>query len=265
MLTLAATNTISGVAGTATAITYSIFGLTLLSGAETYAVLAQGQLATSAGTLYTVPGSTTAFVKQFILVNATSSAVNGIILYVNGTAAGNQITGTISIPANGTAMIDDDGLAVYDANGSKLSAILSQTATSLSGVSALPAGTTATTQTANDASTKVATTAYVNTAVTAYSLSHSTIFQTTVNLSESGTQAVGSGNFTITGAGWTPGQQVFVTQASTRPNSTLYDSIETDPIIATGIVLNSTTIQVNWASLAGPVANQYTFNYWLGN
>src|ERR1035437_3126003 len=105
MLTLAATNTISGVAGTTTAITYSIFGMTLLAGVETYTILAQGQLATSAGTLYTVASSTTAFVKQIVLANATSSPVTGVKLFVNGTAAGNQITGSLTIPANGSAMM----------------------------------------------------------------------------------------------------------------------------------------------------------------
>ena len=160
MLTLAATNTIAGVAGTATAVTYSIFGMTLLSGVETYSILAQDQLATSAGTLYTVAASTTAFIKQIILVNATGSVVTGVALFANGTAAGNQITGTIMIPANGTVMIDDDGLAVYDANGSLQSAISNQTATNLTGTPALPNGTTATTQAAHDSSTKLATTAF---------------------------------------------------------------------------------------------------------
>lgn len=261
MLTLAATNTIGGIAGTASVITYSIFGMTLLSGAETYAVLAQGQLSNSAGTLYTVAASTTAFIKQIMLVNTTGSPVTGVILYINGTSAGNQITGSILIPANGTVMIDDDGMAVYDQNGSLLSSILSQAANSLSAASTLPNNTLATTQSALDASTKVATTAYTDSAITAYTLAHTTIFQTTANF---GSKPVTSGHFTITGSGWVAGKQVFVTQASARPGSARYDSIETDPILATGIVLNSTTIQVNWAS-ASPVANHYTFNYWLGN
>lgn len=261
MLTLGSTNTLQGIAGTSTAITYSVFGMTLNSGVETYAVLGQGQLSTSAGALYTVPGSTTAFIKQVVLANSTSSNVTGIALYVNGTSASNQITGTFSIPANGTAMLDDDGLAVYDQNGSKLSSILSQSATSLSGASALPSGTTATTQSSLDNSMKVATTAYADSAVAAYSLAHSTIFQTTVDL---GTRPKRSGVFTITGSGFTPGSQVYVTMASSRPGSDLYDSIEMDQIILTGIVTSSTTIQVNWGSKTW-VKNQYTFNYWLGN
>ena len=117
MITLAATNTIGGIAGTGSAITYTIFGMTLLSGVETYAVLAQGQLGTAEATLYTVAASTTAFIEQIRLANTTSSAVTGNILYVNGSAASNQITASFTIPANGTAVLDRNGLSVYDGNG----------------------------------------------------------------------------------------------------------------------------------------------------
>ena len=117
MLTLAAVNTVQGVAGTATAVTYTIFGMQLASGVETYQVLAQGQLATSTGVLYTVPASTTAFVKKIVLANVTGSLVSGVALYVNGSAVGNAIILGLNIPANGQANIDDFGLSVYDTNG----------------------------------------------------------------------------------------------------------------------------------------------------
>lgn len=117
MITLGAAATIGGVAGTTTAITYTILGMTLLSGAETYGVLGQGQLATSAAAIYTVAASTTAFVKQIILANVTGLAVTGNIIYINGTTAAFQITGSFSIPANGTAVLDDEGLRVFDTNG----------------------------------------------------------------------------------------------------------------------------------------------------
>ena len=260
MLTLAATNTLAGVAGTASAITYGIFGMTLNAGVETYATLAQGQLSGSAATIYTVPGSTTAFIKQIMLANTTSSAVTGVILFANGTTAAYQITGTFQIPANGTVMIDDDGMAVYDQNGSLLSSVLSQTAQSLNVASTLPNGTLATTQTALDDSTKVATTAYTDNAVAAYSASVRTIYQTTVNF---GSQPLTNGSFTITGSGFTTGKIVSLVQAGQRSNSTQTDSVEWDQITATGIVLNSTTIQVNWAS-PSYVANSWTFNYWIG-
>lgn len=261
MLTLGTTNTIQGVAGTTTVITYTVFGMTLEADVETYGVLSQGTLTTSVAAMYTVPASTTAFVKKVVLANTSGSSVSGIALYVNGTATGNRITGSFTIPANGSAMLDDNGLAVYDANGSQLSAVLSQTATALSAVSALPSGTTATTQAPLDSSTKVATTAYTDAAIAAFGLTYSTVFQADIDL---GPRPKKSGKFTITSSGLTPGDPVIVMQAASRPGSSLYDSVEMDQIIASGFVLNSTTISVNWGC-ATYVSNQYTFNYWLGN
>jgi lysophospholipase L1-like esterase len=117
VITLAATNTIQGSAGTATAVTYTITGMTLSSAqAETYAVLSQGQLATSAAAIYTVPASTSALVKEILLANVTAAAVS-VKLYINGTTAANQIT-SLNIPANGEAKFDHTGWAVYDGNGS---------------------------------------------------------------------------------------------------------------------------------------------------
>lgn len=117
MLTLAATNTIQGSAGTASAITYTIFGMEFSGGVETYKVLAQGQLGSSVAAIYTVPSSTTTFVKSVILANTTSSAVSAVKLLVNGSSVGNQIIPSIQIPANGMAILDDNGIKVYDSNG----------------------------------------------------------------------------------------------------------------------------------------------------
>ncbi len=118
MLTLAGTNTIAGIAGTTTAITYTITGAEVTTGTPTYKVLAQGQLATSASTIYTVPAApATALVKTIHLANVTGSAVAGVALYVNGTSAGNRISGSFTIPANGWATVDADGWRIYDANG----------------------------------------------------------------------------------------------------------------------------------------------------
>lgn len=116
MLTLAATDTLQGSAGTATAVTYTILGMELAAGVETYKRLAGPlQLPTSAGVLYTVPASTTAFVKTILLANTTASAV-AIVLYINGTAAANQIL-SVPVPANGEAVFNQDGWKVYDSNG----------------------------------------------------------------------------------------------------------------------------------------------------
>lgn len=118
MLTLEAAQTIRGVAGSATAITYTIDGMELLAGVETYKTLAQGQLASSAGTLYTAPSSTQTFVKSIHLANATSSDVTGVKLFIGGTAAANQITGSLTIPANGWATYEENsGWRVYTPTG----------------------------------------------------------------------------------------------------------------------------------------------------
>src|SRR5438034_2063625 len=118
MITLAATNTIQAVCGTATALTCTIFGMELAtSGVETYKVLSQGQIAASVATLYTVPASTTAFVKTIQVANATGTAVTGVILYANGTAAANQITGSLTVPANGLLIISDKEMGMSDNSG----------------------------------------------------------------------------------------------------------------------------------------------------
>jgi hypothetical protein len=118
MFTLAAAETIAGIAGTATAITYALFGMELsAAGVETYKKLAQGQLATGAAAIYTTPASTTTFVKSIHLANATASDVTGVALYSKGTAAANRVTGSFTIPANGWAICEEDGWRVYDGNG----------------------------------------------------------------------------------------------------------------------------------------------------
>lgn len=258
MITLAATHVIGGKAGAGSSITYSIFGMELASGTETYKVLAQGTLGTSAAALYTVPGSTTAFVKKIVLASV-STATTAILYAGNGTAAGNQITGTITIPTNGMLVFDDTGMKVFDSNGSISTKISSITATALSTDSVLPDGTTATTQTYPAGNTKVATTGYVDAAFAAHVVGHQTIQQFTVDL---GTPRR-SGTFDITGGtGWIPGRQVIVQMAGNRPNQTLTDTMQMDNITATGVVVNSSTIKVYWKSKTF-VSNQYVFNYWF--
>lgn len=117
MITLAAGNTIAGVAGSGASISCTILGMELNTGVEAYKVLAQSQLAAAAGTVYTAPAGTQTFIKAVMLANVTAGAISGVALFINGTAAVNQITGAFSIPANGLAIIDDAGLHVYDVNG----------------------------------------------------------------------------------------------------------------------------------------------------
>lgn len=114
MLTLAATETLRGVAGSASAITYTVTGDEKTT-SNAYKVLAQGQLPSSAGTLYTAPGSTAALIQRIMLANTTAGAVT-VSLYINGTAAGNLIV-SLSVPANGSAMFTHQGWRVLDSSG----------------------------------------------------------------------------------------------------------------------------------------------------
>lgn len=125
MITLAAADTFQGNAGTAAVITYTLSGMELAAGVETYKTLAQGQLSTGGpAILYTVPGSTQAFIKTIHLANTSGVSVSSVKLFLGGGAAGNQLT-SLTIPANGEAVFGPDGWHVYDVNG----AVLTSTAT----------------------------------------------------------------------------------------------------------------------------------------
>lgn len=104
-------STIQGVAGTGTAITYSIFGTEISSGnIETYKRLGStGQLPTSTGTLYTAPATAPADVASITLTNTTGSDVTGVKIFIGGSAASNQLTGSITVPANGSCVVGDSG------------------------------------------------------------------------------------------------------------------------------------------------------------
>jgi len=119
-LALATGDTITGVAGSATAITYTISGDEIAAGADAFKVLAQGQLPSSVGTLYTVPASTEAIVKTIHLANMTGGTVTAR-LNVKGTAAANAILPPISILAGGFAVYAADGWHVYNDQGQLLS------------------------------------------------------------------------------------------------------------------------------------------------
>jgi hypothetical protein len=151
------------------------------------------------------------------------------------------------------------GWETVDLNGSLKTSIFSQTATNLTGTPTLPNGVSASTQSSLNDSNLLATTQYVDSAVAAYSAITTTIFQTTINF---GSQPIFNGNFTITSSGLTVGAPVMVMQASTRPGSVLYDSIEMDQITVSGVVINSTTIKCNWGCKTA-VSSSYTFNYWI--
>jgi hypothetical protein len=114
VITLAATGTLQGSATTATTVTATVHGMELVGATETYKVLAQIQLAAAAGVVYTVPGSTTAFIKIIFLLNQGTTNQT-VVLYVNGTAATNAIM-RVQLPPLGSAVYDGRW-NVYDVNG----------------------------------------------------------------------------------------------------------------------------------------------------
>jgi len=117
MLTLATTNTIAGVGSVASQLTCTIMGMELNGTTEVYKILDQRQLAAAAATIYTVPSSTTTFVKSITVVN-NDTAVRTFRLFLNGTAAANAITPLYEIQPGGQAVYEDGaGWTLYTANG----------------------------------------------------------------------------------------------------------------------------------------------------
>jgi hypothetical protein len=106
MITLAAADTLAGGASVASQLTCTVFGMELNAGTEVYTVLDQRQLAASPATIYTVPGSTTAFIKT-IMVNNNDTVVRTFRLFRGGTAAVNAITPTFTLLPGGCAIYED--------------------------------------------------------------------------------------------------------------------------------------------------------------
>lgn len=117
MIVLAAADTLAGQASVAFQVTSTIFGMELNGTTETYKVLDQRQLSNTAGTIYTVPASTQAFIKSIMVVNNDTSA-RTFQYFRGGTAAANAITPAITLDASGGfAMYNEHGWTVYTANG----------------------------------------------------------------------------------------------------------------------------------------------------
>ncbi|HEY1645433.1 MAG TPA: hypothetical protein VGF75_03540, partial [Candidatus Saccharimonadales bacterium] len=122
MITLQTGYTLTGVANTASALIYTIVGSDSLTTVDTFQTLAQGIVNTSVTPVwYTVPSSTTALIKTITIANLEPTSVTGLILYVtaSGTPSyGNQITGTMTVPAYGTAIYEDgSGWTIHDGSG----------------------------------------------------------------------------------------------------------------------------------------------------
>lgn len=114
-ITLAATESVRGSAGTAGVIAYLIGGaeVNVTTGATAFKTLAQGTLPNTPTALYTA-SSVQGIVKTISLFN--TSAVNvPVTMYANGAAAANSLWSGL-IPANGKATYNGEW-SVYDANG----------------------------------------------------------------------------------------------------------------------------------------------------
>lgn len=113
-LSLGSGSSLHGLAGTGAVVTYTIFG-GVQGGVS--GVLAQGQLATADGLVYAPPSGQLAEISSLFLVNTSGTAVTGVTLGINGTAAGNQLLPAITLPAYGSAVFNDGVLRVYDVSG----------------------------------------------------------------------------------------------------------------------------------------------------
>lgn len=117
MITLAATNTIAGVASVVSKLVLTIKGMEYASATETVKVLFQGTLPTSAAAQYTAPASTEGYITTMEIVN-TDTAERTFQLFVNGTAQAQAVTGVWTIPAGGSAVYEDrKGWRFLDADG----------------------------------------------------------------------------------------------------------------------------------------------------
>lgn len=113
---LATTQTIAGVAGTVSAVNFTITGDVIASGVDSFQLLAQGVVQTSATAMYTVPALSQAIINNIHLQNVTASPVT-VTIFINGLIAANQAFKMV-IPANGSATWDREWV-IYDSNGVK--------------------------------------------------------------------------------------------------------------------------------------------------
>lgn len=122
MLVLAAGNTLAAGGDAASVLTSTVFGMELAAGVETYKVLDQRQLANSPATIYTVPASTTAFIKSISVIN-TDTAPRTFQYFWGGTTAAKAITPVFTIQAGAQAQYEDGrGWQMLNSDGQLLQA-----------------------------------------------------------------------------------------------------------------------------------------------
>jgi len=127
MLTLGTSQAIEGSATNAATVNYTISGLLVTTGtppiANAYEVLAQGQLGSSAGSMYSPTSGLSAQLSSILLFNTNGSTPQTVAVYIDGTAASNQVALFI-IPAGGWASYEAaGGWTVYSSSGLALSTI----------------------------------------------------------------------------------------------------------------------------------------------
>lgn len=110
MYTLAASDTLAGVASAASKVTCTIYGMELDGTTETYKVLYQGQLAAAAATIYTATANGPTFVRAIDVVN-TDTVARTFALYRGGTSDANKITPTIVLAAGESIHYGENGWA----------------------------------------------------------------------------------------------------------------------------------------------------------
>lgn len=113
MITLQSGQTLYGVAEMSSSISYTITGLEVQDGTESYKVLCQGQLSSSIELMYTVPALNSTFIKQIFLSNTTGNSINGVKLFIGGNSPSNQIV-NLSLFPSGSAKFDSTGWQTYD-------------------------------------------------------------------------------------------------------------------------------------------------------
>ncbi len=117
MFTLEAGDLIEGDASVASKIDYVISGVEEATGEVTIQALADGQLPSIKGTLYTVPVSTTTIIKSITLVN-TDTSDRTVNLYIKPGATSRKILATaLTLDANGGFAYVTDHIEVYTKDG----------------------------------------------------------------------------------------------------------------------------------------------------
>ena len=107
MIILAPGDYIAADADVASKVTVTMFGMELNAGIETYKVLYQGQLPSSATTIYTAPVSTQTFIRSISIVNTDTGATHTAQLFRGGTADANAITPIYTLAINGVVNYED--------------------------------------------------------------------------------------------------------------------------------------------------------------